>query len=90
MQMRATGIVRKVDELGRIVLPKELRRKFGINVGDGLEIFVDGESVILQRYAPACVFCHSADDTIAHAGKYICRACFDQIAKNIMPINSLR
>ena len=55
--MKGTGIVRKVDELGRIVLPIELRRTLGINERDAIEIFVEGQRVILQKYEPSCVFC---------------------------------
>ena len=55
--MKATGIVRKVDELGRIVLPIELRRTLNIEIKDPLEIYVDGESIMLKKYQPACVFC---------------------------------
>ena len=55
--MKSTGIVRKVDELGRIVLPIELRRTLGIEEKDRIEIFVDGESIILRKYQPACIFC---------------------------------
>ena len=54
--MKATGIVRKVDELGRIVLPIELRRTLNIEIKDPLEIYVDGESIMLKKYQPACVF----------------------------------
>lgn len=58
--MKSTGIVRKVDELGRIVLPIELRRTLGIEEKDRIEIFVDGESIILRKYQPACIFCDNA------------------------------
>lgn len=54
--MKSTGIVRKVDELGRIVLPVELRRTLGISEKDQLEIFVDGSSIVLRKYCPTCVF----------------------------------
>ena len=60
--MKSTGIVRKVDELGRIVLPIELRRTLGIEEKDRIEIFVDGESIILRKYQPACIFCDNAKD----------------------------
>ena len=60
--MKATGIVRKVDELGRIVLPIELRRTLNIDIRDPLEIYVDGESIMLKKYQPACIFCGSSDD----------------------------
>lgn len=79
--MKATGIVRKVDELGRIVLPRELRRTFEINEKDGLEIFVDEECIVLRKYAPACIFCNSVSDVTEYKGKKICVPCFDDIKK---------
>ena len=59
--MKAPGIVRKVDELGRIVIPKELRRTLGINEKDPVEIYTDGKGIILYKYAPGCAFCGSVD-----------------------------
>ena len=73
--MKSTGIVRKVDELGRIVLPSELRRTLGIEEKDRIEIFVDGESIILRKYQPACIFCDNAKDIINYKGKNICPDC---------------
>ena len=73
--MKSTGIVRKVDELGRIVLPIELRRTLGIEEKDRIEIFVDGESIILRKYQPACIFCDNAKDIINYKGKNICPHC---------------
>lgn len=73
--MKSTGIVRKVDELGRIVLPIELRRTLGIGEKDRIEIFVDGESIILRKYQPACIFCDNAKDIINYKGKNICPDC---------------
>lgn len=73
--MKSTGIVRKVDELGRIVLPIELRRTLGIEEKDRIEIFVDGESIILRKYQPACIFCDNAKDFINYKGKNICPDC---------------
>ena len=60
--MKSTGIVRRVDELGRIVLPIELRRTLNIAEKDSLEIYVDGSSIMLKKYQPACIFCDSAKD----------------------------
>lgn len=77
--MRATGIVRKVDELGRIVVPKELRRTFGIEEKDPLEIFVDGETIILKKYEPACIFCQNAKDVQVYKGKNICPDCMKEL-----------
>lgn len=73
--MKSTGIARKVDELGRIVLPIELRRTLGIEEKDRIEIFVDGESIILRKYQPACIFCDNAKDIINYKGKNICPDC---------------
>lgn len=73
--MKSTGIVRKVDELGRIVLPIELRRTLGIEEKDRIEIFVDGESIILRKYQPTCIFCDNAKDIINYKGKNICPDC---------------
>lgn len=73
--MRSTGIVRKVDEVGRLVLPSELRRTHGLNEGTAVEIFVDGEAVMLRRYEPLCVFCGGGDELRFHHGKRICSTC---------------
>ena len=77
--MKSTGIVRKVDELGRIVLPIELRRNLGIDEKDALEIYVEGSSVILKKYQPSCVFCENASDIISYKGKNICRDCLQAL-----------
>lgn len=73
--MKATGIVRKVDELGRIVLPIELRRNLDIEERDALEIYLDGDKIVLQKYEPACLFCGSAKGLTAFRGKNVCREC---------------
>ena len=78
--MKSTGIVRKVDELGRIVLPIELRRTLDIEVKDALEIYVDGAQIILKKYEPACIFCSNAKDVINFKGKNICRECLAEMA----------
>ncbi len=80
--MKSTGIVRRLDELGRLVIPKELRRTLGIDVKDPLEIYVDGESIILKKYAPACIFCNEANDVVSFKGKNICSNCMKLIAKS--------
>lgn len=73
--MKSTGVVRKVDELGRVVIPIELRRTMGIEEKDALEIYVDNEKIILKKYEPACVFCNSADHVQSFKGKLVCREC---------------
>ena len=80
--MKSTGIVRKVDELGRIVLPSELRKSLGIDIKDPLEIYVSGESIILKKYLPACVFCGTADNSTSFKNKNICKTCLKQIASD--------
>lgn len=73
--MKSTGIVRKVDELGRVVIPIELRRTLGIEEKDALEIYVDNEKIILKKYEPACVFCGNASNVQHYRGKLVCRDC---------------
>ena len=73
--MKATGIVRKVDELGRIVIPIELRRNLGIELKDPLEIYVDGEQIIFKKYEPACIFCGNARNMTNFKGKNVCVDC---------------
>lgn len=79
--MKATGIVRRVDELGRVVLPIELRRVFGIEEKDGLEIFTDNDRIILRKHEPACVFCGSADEVTNFKGKIICKECLSVLSQ---------
>ena len=73
--MKSTGIIRKVDELGRIVIPIEMRRTLGIDNRDPIEMFIDGKDIILRKYAPGCVFCGNPKDNIEYAGKLVCRKC---------------
>lgn len=74
------GVIRRVDQLGRIVLPIELRRKLDILVEkDSLEIYIDGNSIILKKYEPACVFCNNARNVFIFKGKNICPDCIKEI-----------
>lgn len=79
--MKSTGIVRRVDELGRIVLPIELRRTLEIAERDSLEIYVEGSTIILKKYEPACIFCGDAKDVVNYKGRNICRTCLDEMKK---------
>ena len=79
--MKSTGIVRKVDELGRVVIPIELRRTLDIEEKDSLEIYVDSDRIILRKYEPACIFCGSADDVANFKGKNICKSCLDSMSQ---------
>ena len=73
--MKSTGIVRKVDELGRVVLPIELRRTLNISYKDSLEIFTDNNMVVLRKYEPSCIFCGSATNVVNYKGGNICPEC---------------
>ena len=77
--MKSTGLVRKVDELGRIVLPIEMRRTLDIGEKDALEIYVEGSSVILKKYKPSCVFCDATKDITVFKGKNICPKCLKEL-----------
>ena len=77
--MKSTGIVRKVDELGRIVLPIELRRTLNIAVKDSLEIYVDGPQIVLKKYEPDCIFCGNTKDIVQFKDKNICRSCMHEL-----------
>ena len=70
--MKATGIIRRVDELGRVVIPIEIRNQFNIVEKDPIEIYVDDSSIILKKYEPNCVFCGNTNDLIEYKGKLVC------------------
>ncbi len=78
--MKSTGIVRRVDELGRVVIPIELRNKFGIAEKDPIEIYVEGSNIILRKYEPNCVFCGNTKNLLEYKDKLICEKCAKQIA----------
>ena len=77
--MKAIGIVRKMDELGRIVLPVELRRTLDIAERDTLEIYVEGSSIVLKKYRPTCVFCDSVKDISVYREKNVCARCLREL-----------
>lgn len=77
--MRATGIVRKVDELGRIVIPIELRRTMDIDLRDNIEIFMDGENIVLKKKKESCVFCGSTGELENIRGREVCRSCIKEL-----------
>lgn len=77
--MKSTGIIRKVDELGRIVLPIELRRTLDIAERDELEIYMENDRIILQKYENSCVFCASTRGLVNYCGKNICQECIQNM-----------
>ena len=78
--MKSTGIVRKVDELGRVVIQIEIRNKFDIAEKDPIEIYVDGSSIILKKYEPNCVFCGNTKDLISYKDRLVCSKCAQKLA----------
>lgn len=81
--MKSTGIVRKVDELGRIVLPIELRRTLDIAEKDPMEIYMEGEAIVLRKFQPACVFCDSAKGIVNYRGKNVCSDCIRTLGEKL-------
>ncbi len=79
--MKSTGIVRRIDSVGRIVIPVEIRTTLGIEIGDPLEILTDEHTVVLKKYQPTCVFCQSPDGLKEYKGRLVCRACAAEIGK---------
>ena len=83
VNIKSTGIVRKVDELGRVVLPIEMRRTLDISEKDALEIYVEGENIILRKYQAACVFCDSTKDIVNFKGRNVCTSCIEKLKAKI-------
>ncbi|MBE6733101.1 MAG: AbrB/MazE/SpoVT family DNA-binding domain-containing protein [Ruminococcaceae bacterium] len=78
--MRSTGIVRQVDNMGRVVIPKEIRRQLKIENGkDSFEIYMDGDKIVLRKFAPACIFCDSLIDTVNLSGHNVCVNCIEKL-----------
>ncbi len=77
--MKSTGIIRNIDELGRLVVPKEIRKKLGIDKNDPVEIYVEGDKILLTKYAPACHFCGGIEELTEFKGKKICASCISSL-----------
>ena len=80
--MKSIGIVRKVDELGRVVLPVELRRTFNIEEKDALEIYTEDDCIILKKYNPSCIFCGNTENIVQFNNKNVCADCINELSKN--------
>lgn len=78
--MKSTGIIRRVDELGRVVIPIELRNKFGIAEKDPIEIFVDGSNIILKKFEPNCIFCGNSKKLSEYKDKLVCEKCLIKLS----------
>ena len=81
MVLKSTGIIRKIDELGRIVLPMELRKKMGIEQRDPIEIYVDGDMIILKKYESECIFCGNRKELVQYKGKHVCETCAKMLSR---------
>ncbi len=77
--MKATGIIRRVDELGRVVIPIEIRNQFNIVEKDPIEIFVDNSSIILKKFEPNCIFCGNTENLVEFKGRLVCDKCSKSI-----------
>ena len=77
--MKSTGIVRELDGLGRVVLPMELRNTMMIEKGTPLEIYVEGDNIILHKYEPSCLFCGSSDELVSYQERKVCKACLAEL-----------
>ena len=77
--MKSTGIIRRIDELGRIVIPKEIRKKLEIEIKDPMEIYVDGHAITLKKVEENCIFCGKSKDLISFKDKMICKNCLESL-----------
>ena len=77
--MKSTGMVRRVDELGRVVIPKEIRNKLGIEERDPLDIYIDGFSIVLRKSQSNCIFCGNTRDLVEYKEKLVCQKCINNI-----------
>ena len=73
--MKSTGIIRRVDELGRVVIPIEIRKQFNIVEKDPIEIYVEGSSIVLKKFEPNCIFCGNTKDLLTYNDKLVCNKC---------------
>lgn len=79
--MKSTGVVRKLDNLGRIVVPIELRKTMGIEIQDSLEIYTEGDQIILKKYHPGCIFCGESRNVLLYKNKMVCQKCVNDLKK---------
>ena len=79
--MKATGIVRSIRDVGRIVIPQELRKTMDLKLDDCVEFYTDGDKIIIQKYAPGCIFCEGLENLVIFNGKPICKNCIEKLQK---------
>ncbi len=78
--MKSTGIVRSLDNMGRLVLPIELRKTLQIKERDPIEIFTEGNTIVLRKYAPCCTFCQSSENLVSFRGQNVCSKCIKKLS----------
>ena len=78
-EMKSTGIVRNLDALGRVVLPMEMRKTLNIEEKDPIEITLEGDTIVLRKYEPCCIFCGSAENNVLLNNKRVCRKCIEKL-----------
>lgn len=79
--MKSIGVVRKIDQLGRLVIPKEIRKVLDMPVGTSIEFYTEGDTVVLKKYQPDCLFCSNGDDLIIYKGKHVCASCMKELGE---------
>lgn len=79
--MKSTGMIREIDSLGRFVLPKEIRNHLGLCPGDAVEIFTEGDRILLKKYEPGCIFCGDAENLTLFEGRLVCASCLEKMKK---------
>ncbi|MDF9406907.1 MAG: Transition state regulatory protein AbrB [Pelotomaculum sp. PtaB.Bin013] len=84
--MKATGLVRKIDDLGRVVIPAEIRRIMGIDEKNPIEIYTEFDKIILRKYEPTCTFCGTTIDVQSYQGKIVCRKCVQEVFDNVKAV----
>ncbi len=82
--MKALGIVRQIDGLGRVVIPKELRRAMEIKEGDSFELFVEDNTIMMRKYQPACIICGNAKNVVTYKGRNFCPDCIKDISEKLL------
>ncbi len=87
-KMKSLGVIRKVDELGRVVLPVETRKRLGLEPKDPVEIFVERDRIVLKKYEPVCIFCGSTGDAVIWKDKRVCKRCVEQMKRGADKTNN--
>ena len=77
--MRNTGVRKTIDDLGRIVLPKEIRKSLGLGIRSAVDLYVDGEKLIITKTKNECIFCNSRDNLVEYKGKSVCEKCIEEL-----------